>query len=264
MKLVRLTRPIASHLAPQLLLVPQFALGTSCGTMQIRQASLSSNAWLERQKKDVFVKKARYDNYRARSAYKLIEIDDKYKFLKPGKIVIEAGAAPGSWTQVIVDRLKLTDADHTSSTKPGLCLAIDIAAIQPLDGAICLGNADFTSPFTQAKILTWLDGRTADCVLSDMAPNVTGQKYLNHEKIIVLLKKLLPFAFQVLTRDTGVLLFKVWDGESTKELVDQLEKCFHRVKRIKPLASRGDSAEIFVLCQGFEGSPGMTKTMREL
>lgn len=217
-----------------------------------RYASHSSTSWLERQKRDIYAKMSRYDNYRARSAYKLIQIDDKYKFLSPGKIVIEAGAAPGSWTQVICERLKLTERDN-KLTQSGMCLAIDIAAIQPVPGAICLGNADFTSPFTQSRILTWLDGRKADCVLSDMAPQASGLKDLNHDRIVGLTTSLIPFAFNVLRPETGVFLTKIWEGGSTGNLVKELEKSFTRVNIVKPAASMSDSAELYILCRGFQG-----------
>lgn len=217
-----------------------------------RYASHSSHSWLERQRKDVYKKMSRYDNYRARSAYKLIQIDEKYKFLAPGKIVIEAGAAPGSWTQVICERLKLTNKDDRIA-KSGLCLAIDIAAIHPVDGAICLGNADFTSPFTQGKILTWLDGRKADCVLSDMAPSASGHKFLDHTRIIKLLTDLLPFTLAVLRPGTGVFVAKIWDGNETEDLVKTLQKSFAKVGYMKPDASRADSSEKYIICRGFIG-----------
>lgn len=215
-----------------------------------RASSHSSNLWLERQKNDVYKKRQRYDNYRARSAYKLIEIDDKYQFLKPGKVVLDVGAAPGSWSQVIVDRLKLTKDDmHSGST--GMCLAIDLAAIQPLEGAVCIGNADFTSPFTQANILTWLNGRKVDCILSDMSPKVVGFKYMNHENSYALIRKLLPFAYNVLRRETGLLLFKLFQGEKTEDLCRELDAKFETVRRIKPDASRDDSSELYVLCRNY-------------
>lgn len=203
---------------------------------------------------------SRYDNYRARSAYKLIEIDDKYKFLRPGKVVIEAGAAPGSWTQVICERLKLGEEDNKLA-KQGMCLAIDIAAIEPVKGAICLGNADFTSPFTQAKILSWLDGRKVDCLLSDMAPPATGHKFFNHTRIIQLINSLMPFAIQVLKPGReSVFVFKIWQGNETDELVERLRRLFDKVSFEKPPASHGDSSELFVFCSGFKG-PEVTQSI---
>lgn len=215
-----------------------------------RHDSQSSHSWLERQRKDVYKKMSRYDNYRARSAYKLIQIDDKYKFLRPGKVVIEAGAAPGSWTQVICERLKLNE-EGNEVAQSGMCLAIDISPIEPVDGAICLGNADFTSPFTQGKILSWLDGRQADCVLSDMAPRVSGHKFLDHDRIVKLVVRLLPFALQVLKPDVGILVAKIWDGSERENLMKNLECHFSKVKVVKPAASRLDSAEMYILCSGF-------------
>ena len=225
-------------------------------TLCCRQASHSSHSWLERQRKDIYKKMARYDHYRARSAYKLIQIDDKYKFLKPGRIVIEAGAAPGSWTQVICERLHLSKEDRVGNKldKSGLCIAVDIAAIPPVDGAICLGNADITSPFTQGSILTWLDSRQADCVLSDMAPNCSGQKSFDHTRAVSLVKGIIPFTLQVLKPGHGVFLFKLWDGCETKELVEILQPHFRRLNYVKPPASRGDSAEIYVICRDFSGA----------
>lgn len=228
-----------------------YSLSTSTVSKLPASSSHSSNLWLERQRNDIYVKKSRYDNYRARSAYKLIQIDDKYKFLQPGKVIIEAGAAPGSWTQVICERLKLASKDDKLSQK-GMCLAIDIAAIQPVEGAICLGNADFTSPFTQAKILDWLNGRKADCVLSDMAPTATGQKCLSHTRIINLVTSLLPFTLEVL-KPGGIFLAKLWDGNEREQLVQNLRKSFETVKHLKPDASRSDSSELYIFCSGFKG-----------
>lgn len=197
---------------------------------------------------------ARYDHYRARSAYKLIEIDNKYKFLKPGRVVIEAGAAPGSWTQVICERLNLKDQDNKRITKSsGMCIAVDLAKIQPVEGAICVSNADITSPFTQGKILTWLGSRKVDCVLSDMAPNCAGQKSLDHNRIVKLINSLLGFTLQVLNPKTGVFLFKLWDGSETDILIDRLQQNFAHVRRVKPDASRGDSSELYIICREFTG-----------
>ncbi|KAI2806330.1 rRNA methyltransferase 2, mitochondrial [Blomia tropicalis] len=132
----------------------------------IRKLS-SSGKWLERHYRDQFVKKARYQNYRARSAFKLIQMDDKYKLLKPGMIVIECGAAPGSWTQVLVQRLKL---EPPNPNPTGAVIAVDLLNFTPVDGAICLPKTDFTNKLCQARIIEALNGRKADLILSDMAP----------------------------------------------------------------------------------------------
>lgn len=217
----------------------------------VRPKSHSSHSWLERQKKDVFRRMSRYDDYRARSAYKLIQIDDKYKFLRPGMVVLEAGAAPGSWTQVICDRLELNDMNNKQAQK-GMCIAVDIAAIEPVEGAICVGNADITSPFAQSKLLTWLDGRPVDCVLSDMAPNCTGQKYLNHTRIVQLVTKLLLFSQQVLRPPSGIFVTKLFDGDETGDLLIKLKMLFEHVTIMKPEASRADSSEMYIICRNFK------------
>lgn len=244
-------------------LKPSIQLKHSGILISSRQASHSPGSWLDRQRNDVYTKMSRYDNYRARSAYKLIQIDDKYKFLKPGKIVIEAGAAPGSWTQVICRRLQLHEKQNKLA-RTGMCIAIDKAAIEPVDGAICIGNADFTSPFTQAKLLTWLDGRQADCVLSDMAPNTTGQKYLNHSLIMALVNQFVNFSMQVL-KPGGVLLAKIFAGEESNDLKLKLESSFRSVKFVKPQASFGDSTEMYMIAVGrLESRPGQEEQKIDL
>lgn len=217
--------------------------------VQNRNASHSSESWLNRQRNDEYVKLARYHNYKSRAAFKLIQIDDKYKFLKPGKIVIDVGAAPGSWTQVICERLKLKD----DAEKKGLCIAVDLRRVDPVEGAICLSNVDFTCPSTQSKLLDWLDGRLADVIVSDMSPDVSGQKYLDHERIMMLNHKLLPFAFKVLKPLEGYLLMKMFSGYETEHLVKSLEQIFESVQTVKPHASRGDSRESFILCMKYKG-----------
>lgn len=217
----------------------------------LRNSSHSSNLWLDRQRRDIYKKMSRYENYRARSAYKLIQIDDKYKFLQPGKVVIEAGSAPGSWTQVICERLDLVEKRKPKS-KEGICIAVELGSMAPVEGAICLNNTDFTSPFTHAKILDWLDGRRVDCVLSDMAPSASGTKEYDHLRQIQLVKRLLPFSLQILKPGSGVLLAKFWEGSETNALVTDLEKRFTSVRRIKPDASRGESSESFILCQNLK------------
>jgi 23S rRNA (uridine2552-2'-O)-methyltransferase len=213
----------------------------------------------------IYKRMARYDHYRARSAYKLIQIDDKYKFLRPGKIVIEAGAAPGSWTQVICQRLQLKKENEKGLLdKSGLCIAVDIAGITPVEGAICIGNADITSPFTQGSILTWLNSRQVDCVLSDMAPNCTGQKSFDHTRAVSLIKGILPFTLQILKPGDGVFLFKLWDGNETNELVDKLGPHFQHISRVKPPASRLDSAELYIMCRKFLGATPATHGWRRI
>ena len=177
----------------------------------LKGKSTSSSSWLTRQLNDPYVTKARYERYRARSAFKLIEIDDKYKILNPGMIVVECGAAPGAWTQVLTKRLKLSDGEkelEVGEKSNSLVVSIDCNPFPPVPGAITIANTDFTSTLAQGKILSALDGRKADLVCSDMAPNASGIKSVDHESIIQLSLTALQFALQVLQRN-GTFLTKI-------------------------------------------------------
>lgn len=204
--------------------------------------------WMERHINDRFVKASRYKNYRARSAFKLIEIDDKYRLIKPGMIVIECGAAPGSWTQVIVERLKLKPP---TTHKTGAVIAVDISTFTPVPGAICLSSTDFTSKINQSKILSALNGRKADLILSDMAPNVSGHAPYDHERIIEMVYSTLLFA-TIALKPGGSYLTKIFNGNRTETLIEHLQQNFNLVRRLKPEASRGDSTELYLLASEFK------------
>lgn len=215
----------------------------------LKGKSKPSQEWLTRQLNDPYVKKSRYDNYRARSAYKLIEIDNEYRILRPNIIVIDLGASPGSWTQVIVERLKL---DTVQPSERGAVIAIDISPIVNVDGAIIMDKMDFTKPLNQALILQLLDGKQADFICSDMAPNATGQPDLDHERIMMLAYSALQFAISVL-KPGGAFLVKLWQGSRTPEMLSHSSKFFNFAKMLKPEASRDNSAECFILAKEFKG-----------
>ncbi|XP_044739272.1 rRNA methyltransferase 2, mitochondrial [Chrysoperla carnea] len=215
----------------------------------LKGKKVSSQQWLTRQLNDPYVEKAKMMNYRCRSAFKLIEIDDKNSFLKPGQTVIDCGAAPGSWTQVAVLRC---NADGKQKKKIGTVIGIDKLQIYPLEGAQLLGNMDFTLKESQLKILQLLNNAKLDVVLSDMAPNATGVRSMDQENILNLCYSVLKFAVQM-SNDGGTLLVKVWDGGGVPKLCKDIEKFYNHVKIIKPNASRSDSAEKFLLGRGFKG-----------
>lgn len=215
-----------------------------------KNRSQSSLDWLRRQLSDPYVRKARYENYRARSAFKLIEIDQKHSLFHPGMIVIDCGAAPGSWTQYLVKKLELEgEAPH----RTGAVIAIDIRAIHPIPGAIVMPNTDFTKPLNQSKILHALNGKSVDVVCSDMAPNASGQRDLDSHAIHNLCYSALQFAVTVLKSPTGVFLTKVWDGSQTSRLKQDLSDLFQDVRHLRPDASRGDSTESYLLARNFGG-----------
>jgi 23S rRNA (uridine2552-2'-O)-methyltransferase len=210
----------------------------------------SSHNWLSRQLTDPYVEKAKMMNYRCRSAFKLIEIDDRYEILRPGMIVVDCGAAPGSWTQVAAKRV---NADGSDPRAPqGLVLSIDKQQIFPVEGATVLGNTDFTNPQSQSKIVECLAGKKPDSVVSDMAPNATGVKDLDNENMIHLCYTVLRFAVQM--SEVGAsLLVKLWQCGEARQLENDISKFYKSVKPVKPSSSRSDSAEMFLLGRDFKG-----------
>lgn len=210
----------------------------------------SSQEWLSRQRVDPYVEKAKIYNYRCRSAFKLLEINNKTNILKPGMSVIDLGAAPGSWTQVAVQN---TNSDGADKTKPiGSVLAIDKLQIFPIEGAKIISNMDFSTVEAHHKVVTALNGSKVDLVLSDMAPSATGVKELDKDRIIGLCYMAIRFAALV-TKVEGSLLFKVWDGKEVPILEMDLERFYKHIKIIKPQASRSESSEKFILARGFRG-----------
>lgn len=216
--------------------------------LQIR--TKSSHDWLSRQLTDPYVEKAKQQNYRCRSAFKLLEMNERIHFLTPGLTVVDVGAAPGSWTQVAVQK---TNADGADPKKPkGHVFSIDKLQIFPVQGATILSNMDFTKEEAQTKLKTLLDGKLVDLVISDMAPNATGMKELDQDRIIGLCYTAIRFAVHVSKLEAS-LLMKVWDGGEVPILEMDLERFYKTVKVIKPEASRSDSSEKFLFAKGFKG-----------
>jgi len=219
------------------------SLGVRVKTAKGRKTS--SKRWLERQLNDPYVQAAKREGYRSRAAYKLLEIDDKYGFLTPGKLVIDLGAAPGGWSQAAAARV-------CTGKAPGFVLGLDLLEIDALPDVTLL-QADFMDDETLALIDGILAGRKTDVVLTDMAAAATGHKQTDHIRIISLCEAALEFAEDVLTPG-GTFLAKVLQGGTEKSLLDKLKRSFERVRHVKPEASRSDSAELYVLAQGFRGT----------
>jgi 23S rRNA (uridine2552-2'-O)-methyltransferase len=204
----------------------------------------SSRRWLERQLNDPYVVRARREGLRSRAAFKLIEIDDKAKFLKLGKRVVDLGGAPGGWSQVAAQRVK-ADAGQ------GQVLAIDVLEMEPIAGVAIL-QLDFLDPTAPEKLQAMLGG-PADVVLSDMAANTIGHKRTDHLRTMALVEAAACFARDVLAPG-GVFLAKVLQGGAESQLLAQLKRDFASVKHVKPQASRADSAELYLLATGFRGA----------
>ena len=202
----------------------------------------ASRRWLERQLNDPYVARARREGLRSRAAFKLMEIDDKAKLLKPGAKVVDLGAAPGGWSQVAAKRVRAGNG--------GRVVAIDLLAMDPLPGVDFL-QLDFLDPDAPERLKALLGG-PADVVLTDMAANATGHRATDHLKIMGLAEAAAEFAREVL-KPGGAFLAKVLQGGTEVELLASLKRDFAGVKHVKPAASRSDSAELYVLATGFRG-----------
>lgn len=209
-----------------------------------RGRSISSVRWLNRQINDPYVVRAKREGYRCRAAFKLMELDDRFGWLKPGKTVLDLGAAPGGWTQIAVQRVK------SDEQKPSV-IGVDILPMDKIAGSILL-QLDFNDDNAPEVIRQYIPGGV-DIVLSDMAPNTTGHAATDHLRIMALLELAFPFACEVL-KPGGVFVAKVFQGGTENELLKEMKKHFKTVKHAKPKASRADSSEIYVVASGFHKS----------
>jgi 23S rRNA (uridine2552-2'-O)-methyltransferase len=206
---------------------------------------LSSKLWLERQLNDPYVAKAKREGYRSRAAFKLIEIDDKYRFLKSGMTVVDLGAAPGGWSQIAAKRV--------GAPEKGKVIAIDLLEMGEIPG-ITFAQLDFLDADAPEKLLAMMGGR-ADVVMSDMAANTTGHRKTDQLRIVGLVEAATLFATEVLNPG-GTLLAKVFQSGADAELLAQLKRDFSSVRHVKPASSRQDSSERYVLAMGFRGGRG--------
>jgi 23S rRNA (uridine2552-2'-O)-methyltransferase len=211
---------------------------------------LSSTLWLERQLNDPYVQRAKKEGYRGRAAYKILELDDRYRFLVPGARVVDLGCAPGGWCQVAVARVNALG--DKSGKKVGRVLGIDLQEVAPIAGAE-LQVLDFLADGADAQVRAWLGG-PADVVMSDMAAASSGHKGTDHLRIIALCEAAAAFAFDVL-EPGGTFVAKVLAGGAEDSLQVMLKRAFAKVANVKPPASRADSSEKFVVATGFRGHP---------
>ena len=210
-------------------------------------AHKSSVAWLQRQVSDPYVAKAQKEGYRARAAFKIIEMDEKYHFFRNGQVVVDLGAAPGSWSQYVARKYPNSKV-----------FAMDLLEIKPIN------NVEFyQGDFTTDEALLWLEDKlnlshdeagqgTADVVMSDMAPNTVGHKKTDHIRQMVLLEYAMSFAIRAL-KIGGTFIAKSFTGGTTNDLLKQIKEHFDTVHHIKPPSSRKDSVEMFIVAMGFRG-----------
>ncbi len=213
-----------------------------------RGRKLSSTRWLERQLNDPYVKRAQAEGYRGRAAFKISELDDKYRFLVPGARVVDLGCAPGGWCQVAVRRVNALG--EKAGKAQGFVLGIDLQEVEPIAGAE-IHVLDFLNERADDKVKGWLGGQ-ADVVMSDMAAASSGHKQTDHLRIIALCEAAAEFAFDVLA-DGGTFVAKVLAGGAEGEMQKILKQRFAKVANVKPEASRSDSSEKFVVATGFRG-----------
>ena len=211
-------------------------------------AHKSSAAWIQRQAHDPYVARAQKEGYRARAAYKIIEMNEKYHFFKNGQVVVDLGAAPGSWSQYVAREFPKSKI-----------FAMDLLEIKPIN------NVEFyQGDFTTDEALRWLEEKlnlshdeegkgTVDVVMSDMAPNTVGHKKTDHLRQMVLLEYALDFALRALKKG-GTFIAKSFTGVATNDLVKQIKEHFEDVHYIKPPSSRKDSVEMFIVATGFRGT----------
>ena len=195
----------------------------------------SSKNWINRQKKDIYVRQSKVDGYRARSAYKLIEIDKKFKIFKNGMLILDIGAAPGSWSQYA-----------SKAIKNSKIISIDLKDMSPINNGIHI-KGDFTEPDIQEKIKENLT-KEFDVVMSDMAVNTTGIKNLDSIQTGELCKEAMIFSNKVIS-SKGYFISKIFMGSTFNEIVALGKKIFREVKVFKPLSSRKESKESFIVCK---------------
>ena len=204
-----------------------------------RGRKLSSTRWLQRQLNDPYVQRAKQEGYRSRAAYKLIELDDRFKLLKPGARIVDLGAAPGGWVQVALKR----GAGHV--------VGVDLLEMDPIDGAIMMA-LDFSEVDAPEKVKAALGGE-ADIVLSDLAPWTTGHKSTDHLRIVALVELAAEFALETL-RPGGSFVAKVFQGGTEDDLMTRLKHRLETIRHAKPPASRSESAETYLVAKGYRGN----------
>ncbi len=208
--------------------------------MGIMSKRPSSKQWLERQNKDIYTKQARKSHYRSRAVYKLVELDEKYRLFKSGQTVVDLGAAPGSWSQYVVEK----------TGAKGKVLAVDILEMDNLIGVDFI-QGDFTEDMVYQRCLKYLNKSQADLVISDMAPNMSGIKDADQARSMHLAELVLEMAENVL-KPGGHMLLKCFQGSGIEQYQKLVQQRFTRLRAQKPRASRGSSREFYMLAQTFK------------
>lgn len=198
----------------------------------------TSKGWMQEHVNDEYVKRAQRDGYRARAAYKLIEIDDKDHLIKPGMVIVDLGSTPGSWSQVVMQRLK----------GQGKIIALDLLEMQPIPGVQFI-QGDFREDAVLAQLEATLGESRVDLVIADMAPNISGISDVDQANAMYLTELALDFSYKCL-KPGGHFLVKVFNGSGFEEIVKNMRQGFDKVSTRKPKASRDRSSEVYLLGSG--------------
>lgn len=201
-----------------------------------------SKNWMQERRRDYYYRKAKQLDYRSRASFKLIQLDDRFNLFKPGMTVVDLGAAPGGWLQVAAERVG----------PKGKVVGVDLQPIEPLEGVSTI-KGDIRKPEVREELLTLTNGHV-DVVLSDMSPNISGSYSMDHARSIELCEMALSFALATLSHN-GNLVFKMFEGDMSRDLLAEVQNHFATVKRYSPEASRSSSSEIYVVAKGFGKSP---------
>jgi len=205
-----------------------------------------SKNWMQERRRDYYYRKAKQLDYRSRASFKLIQLNDRFNLFKPGMTVVDLGAAPGGWLQVVAERVG----------PKGKVIGVDLQPIEPIEGVQTI-KGDIRKQEVLDELLV-LTGGKVDVVLSDMSPNITGSYSMDHARSIELCEMALSFALATLSRN-GKLVFKMFEGDLSRELIAEVQKHFETVKRYSPEASRSSSSEIYVVAKGFgKGTQGQS------
>jgi len=201
-----------------------------------------SKNWMQERRRDYYYRKAKQLDYRSRASFKLMQLDDRFNLFKPGMTVVDLGAAPGGWLQVAAERVG----------PKGTVVGVDLQPIEPLEGVSTI-KGDIRKSEVREELLTLTNGHV-DVVLSDMSPNISGSYSMDHARSIELCEMALSFALATLSPN-GKLVFKMFEGDMSRDLLAEVQNHFATVKRYSPEASRSSSSEIYVVAKGFGKSP---------
>ena len=210
-----------------------------CDVKRALQGQTMADHWIENHKRDSWRRQAKSSGYRARSAFKLIQIQDKFKLIRDGDVVLDVGCHPGGWSQVAVELVG----------EGGVVIGVDLEPCQPVEGAILLVG-DITEPATQDRILSELDGRVINTIVSDISPDITGNWDIDQAVAMTLVADVLDFSLNLLCKG-GSFTTKIFQGVGIEELIIAIKPYFSDVRRFSPMASRNSSSEVYIVCRNY-------------